>query len=97
MRHVKTTWTAAAVAAALGATVGFAEATPQMLTAAKGAGMPVKNCQYCHTEAVPKKETFKPESLNDRGKYLLADKDQRKLKAVDMEKLKDFPGGKDQK
>lgn len=72
-------------------------ATPQQFTDAKKAGMPAKNCQYCHTEAVPKKETFKPESLNDRGKYLLTDMQTRKLKAPDIEKLKDFPGGKEQK
>jgi hypothetical protein len=26
--------------------------------------MPVKNCQYCHVSAVPKKETFKSEDMN---------------------------------
>jgi hypothetical protein len=59
--------------------------------------MPAKNCQYCHMEAMPKKDSFKPEALNDRGRFLMADKDTRKLKAVDIQKLKDFPGGKEQK
>ena len=77
--------------------VGLAEATPLMLTDAKKAGMPAKNCQYCHTEAVPKKETFKPEELNDRGKWLFADLQARKLKEPDVAKLKDYPGGKEQK
>ena len=59
--------------------------------------MPVKNCQYCHTEALPKKETFKPEELNERGKWLQADMKTRNLKEPDMAKLKDYPGGKEQK
>ena len=77
--------------------VSGAWATSQMLADAKKAGMPAKNCQYCHMEAMPKKDSFKPEALNDRGKFLMADKDTRKLKAVDIQKLKDFPGGKEQK
>ena len=63
-------------------------ACSQMLAEAKKAGMPAKSCQYCHTKAVP--------ALNDRGKFLLEDKQARNLKAVDIDKLKDFPGGKEQ-
>jgi hypothetical protein len=70
--------------------VGAALASPQLVGAAKKAGLPATNCQYCHTEAMPKKETFKPESLNDRGKFLLDDKKARNLKTVDVEKLKNF-------
>ena len=77
--------------------IAHAWATPQMLVGAKKAGMPAKNCQYCHTVAMPKKESFKPDELNDRGKFLFTDMQQRKLKAADVEKLKDFPGGKEQK
>jgi len=77
--------------------IGAAWATPQLLVDTKKAGMPAKSCQYCHTEALPKKDTFKPETLNDRGKFLLTDMQTRKLKAPDLEKLKDFPGGKEQK
>jgi len=69
---------------------GNAFATPPMLAAAKKAGLPATNCQYCHTEAVPKKDTFKPEALNERGKFLMSDMKQRNLKAVDVEKLKEF-------
>jgi len=87
----------AALLVSAGAGVDLAAATPQMLSDAKKGGMPAKNCQYCHTETVPKKETFKPESLNDRGKFLLTDMQQRKLKAPDLEKLKDYPGGTEQK
>ena len=77
----------------LGVALGSAWASPEMVAAAKKAGMPANNCQYCHTEALPKKETFKPEALNDRGKYLLADMQKRNLKSPDVGSLKDFPGG----
>jgi len=94
---VATGWIVGAMCVSLGVGIGTVGATPQMLTAAKTAGMPAKNCQYCHTEALPKKDTFKPESLNERGKFLLADMQQRGLKAPDVDKLKDYPGGKEQK
>jgi len=81
----------------LGVGAGVALASPSMVAKAKGMGMPAKNCQYCHTDAAPKKETFKPETLNERGKWLYDDQQARKLKAPDLEKLKDFPGGKEQK
>ena len=74
--------------------IGAAWATVQMLTDAKKAGMPAKGCQYCHSEAMPKKGTL---SLNDRGKFLMTDMQTRGLKAPDMKKLNDFPGGKEQK
>jgi hypothetical protein len=77
--------------------IAGAWATPQLFVEAKKAGMPAKNCQYCHTVAMPKKEDFKPDELNDRGKFLLTDMQQRKLKTPDTQKLKDFPGGKEQK
>ena len=73
---------------------GIASATSQMLAEAKKAGIPAKNCQYCHTEALPKKDTFKPESLNDRGKFLMTDMQKRNLKAPDVSKLKEFTGDK---
>ena len=85
------------VAVSLGIGTGMAVASPQMVAKAKGMGMPAKNCQYCHTDSAPKKDTFKPESLNERGKYLYDDMQARKLKTADLEKLKDFPGGKEQK
>ena len=77
--------------------VSGAWATSQMLADAKKAGMPAKNCQYCHTQATPKKESFKPDELNDRGKFLMTDMQTRNFKKVDIQKLKDFPGGKEQK
>lgn len=85
------------LAVSLGVGTGVALASAPMVGKAKGMGMPVKNCQYCHTDSAPKKETFKPEALNERGKWLYDDMQARKLKAPDLEKLKDFPGGKEQK
>jgi hypothetical protein len=74
-----------------------ASATPQLLTESKKAGMPAKNCQYCHSTAMPKKETFKADELNDRGKSMIAEKDKQKAKAAKADWLKNYPGGKDQK
>jgi hypothetical protein len=70
-----------------------AHATPQLFSEAKSSGMPVKNCQYCHVSTLPKKETFKPEDLNPRGKWLLGEKDKTKSPNVNAEWLKKYPGG----
>jgi hypothetical protein len=83
----------APIAVTIAATVigpGATLASPPILAAAVKAGIPAKDCQYCHTEASPKKETYKPETLNDRGKFLMTDKQQRNLKTVDVEKLKEL-------
>lgn len=69
-------------------------ATPQMVKQAKDAGMPAQNCQYCHVAAMPKKEGFKPDDLNERGKWLLNEKDKLKAKEIKAEWLKNYPGGK---
>jgi hypothetical protein len=74
-----------------------AVANPEMIGKVKQAGYPAQNCQYCHVSAVPKKETYKPEDLNDRGKWLAAEKTKQNAKAVSVDWLKDYPGGKDQK
>ena len=58
---------------------------------AKAAGVDAKNCQYCHIAAMPKKESH---DLNDRGKWLVAEKDKRGAKTVDGAWLKDYPGDK---
>jgi hypothetical protein len=71
-----------------------AGATPQMVSQAKAAGFPAQNCQYCHTVAMPKKEGFKPDELNERGKWLLSEKDKLKASEVKPEWLKTYPGGK---
>ena len=46
---------------------------------------------------MPKKETFKPYELNDRGKFLVDDQKKRNLKQSDVEALKNFPGTADKK
>jgi hypothetical protein len=69
-----------------------AAATPQMIKQAKDAGFPAQNCQYCHVAAMPKKEGFKPDDLNERGKWLLMEKDKQKAKDVKAEWLKNYPG-----
>jgi hypothetical protein len=69
-------------------------ATPQLLTQAKSAGMPAQNCQYCHVAAMPKKEGFKPDDLNERGKWLLGEKDKQKAKEIKADWLKNYPAGK---
>lgn len=74
-----------------------ASATSQLLTEAKKQGMPAQNCQYCHVSKVPSKSTFKPEDLNERGKWLMTEKERQKAKDVKVEWLKEFPGGKEQK
>ena len=82
--------TAGMVVVAL-AGAGVSLAQPPTLAEAKKAGFPAKNCQYCHTQALPKKETFKPDTdLNDRGKFLLADMQKRDLKKPDVQVLKEY-------
>ena len=71
-----------------------AGATLPMIRQAKDAGFPAQNCQYCHVAALPKKEGFKPDDLNERGKWLLAEKDRQKVKEVKAEWLKTYPGSK---
>ena len=56
---------------------------------AKAAGVDVKNCQSCHTAALPKKDSH---DLNDAGKWLVAEKDKRGAAKVDGAWLKDYPG-----
>jgi flagellar motor component MotA len=90
-------WGAIAVVAAIFGVTTSALASPPMLAKAKEKGYPAQNCQYCHVSKLPKKDGFTPEDLNERGKWMLADKDKQKAKAADVESLKTFPGGKEQK
>jgi hypothetical protein len=46
---------------------------------------------------MPKKDTFKPEALNERGKFLMEDQKKRNLKEPDPAALKNFPGAADKK
>jgi hypothetical protein len=66
---------------------GTASATLEMQKKAKAGGFPATNCMYCHNEKLPKKGAV---THNDRGKWLLAEKDKQKAKAVDPAWLKDY-------
>jgi hypothetical protein len=56
---------------------------------AKELGFPVENCLYCHNEKLPKKDAV---THNERGKWLIAEKEKRGVKEVDPAWLKDYPG-----
>ncbi len=58
---------------------------------AKELGFPAQTCLYCHNEKLPKKGAV---SHNDRGKWLIAEKQKRQAKEVDPSWLKDYPGDK---
>ena len=58
---------------------------------AKELGFDATNCMYCHNEKLPKKGAV---TYNDRGKWLLSEKDKRKAKEVDVAWLKDYPADK---
>lgn len=66
---------------------GTASATIDMQKKAKAAGVEAQNCLYCHGEKLPKKGAS---TYNERGKWLMAEKDKRKAKAVDVSWLKDY-------
>jgi hypothetical protein len=70
---------------------GTSTATMDMQKKARDAGFKVENCMYCHVDKLPKKDAS---TLNDRGKWLVAEKDKRKAKEVDVTWLKDYPGDK---
>jgi hypothetical protein len=70
---------------------GTSRATLEIQKKAKDAGFKVENCMYCHNEKLPKKGAV---THNDRGKWLIAEKEKRGAKEVDPAWLKDYPGDK---
>ena len=72
---------------------GTSTADMEIQKQAKAAGVDAKNCQYCHTVSLPKKEAGQHE-LNDLGKWLVAEKDKKGAKKVDGAWAKDYPGNK---
>jgi hypothetical protein len=75
---------------ALGAfltTGGTANATLDLQKKAKAAGFEATSCLYCHNQKLPKKGAV---THNNRGQWLLAEKDKRKAKEVDVAWLKDY-------
>jgi hypothetical protein len=79
---------ATVVAIGLGAALGGpAWATMPIMKKAKDSGVAAAKCNYCHNEALPKKGAS---TLNDRGKWLLAEKNKRKAAEIDGAWLKDY-------
>ena len=81
------------LALALAAAVLLAGATPSHATLviqkkAKEAGFPAANCLYCHNEKLPVKG--KAVTHNERGTFLVKQKEAKKVKEVDVAWLKDF-------
>jgi hypothetical protein len=80
-----------AVAAALGlawaAGAGIASATLPMQKQAKDAGVQGVACITCHGEKMPKKGAS---TLNEKGKWLVSEKDRRKAKEIDGAWLKEY-------
>jgi hypothetical protein len=76
--------------AALGLVCGAAapaRATLEMQTKAKKAGIAAANCQYCHNEKLPRKGAS---TNNDRGKWLVAQKEAKQAKEIDVAWLKEY-------
>jgi hypothetical protein len=74
-----------------------ASATPLLFSQATKQGMPAKGCQYCHVSKMPQKNSYNPDDLNDRGKWLMTEKGKQGAKDVKAEWLEQYPGGKEQK
>ncbi len=64
-----------------------ARATLEMQKKAKDAGIPAANCQYCHVEKLPKKGAT---TNNERGKWLVEQKQAKKAKDIDVTWLKEY-------
>jgi hypothetical protein len=77
----------AAIALGVGLVAGQAMASMDIQKKAKALGYPATNCLYCHGEGLPKKDKF---TLNDRGKWLDAEREKRKEKSADASWLKDY-------
>jgi hypothetical protein len=85
-RMLMATCLAAAGAWALSA--GHASASMPMVKKAKDAGITqVQNCQSCHVDKLPKKESHK---VNERGQWLLDQKAKKNAKEIDVTWLKDY-------
>jgi len=91
----KTTVGLAAATLAVGLVLGIAgraDATLEMQKKAKAAGFAEStNCLYCHNEKLPRKGAV---TNNERGKWLVTEKDKQKAKDIKGDWLKNYPGGK---
>jgi hypothetical protein len=66
---------------------GSVFATMPMQKKAKELGFAATGCTYCHVEKLPKKGAA---ACNDRGKWLIAEKERRKAAEIDVAWLKDY-------
>lgn len=88
MRRIALAFAAGSLALGLVlAGAGRADATLEMQKKAKEAGFAAANCQYCHVEKLPKKDAV---THNARGKWMIAQKEAKKAKEVDVSWLKDY-------
>ena len=78
---------AGAAALVCGLVPGPAWATLEMQKQAKAAGATVTGCMDCHTAKMPKKDSA---DLNDKGKWLVTQKTEKKAEKVDGAWLKDY-------
>ena len=89
---VRTGFVAGALAGGLAlftAFPGTAHATLDMQKKAREQGFKDANCLYCHNEKLPSKGKV---THNERGKWLVAQKDAKKAKEVDIAWLKEYTG-----
>ena len=73
--------------AVLVAVAASSHATMPLMKKAKDGGFPATNCQYCHVEKLPMKGKV---THNERGEFLVKQKEAKKVKEVDVAWLKDF-------
>jgi hypothetical protein len=67
---------------------GAASASMPMVKRAKELGITsVQNCQSCHVDKLPKKDAHK---VNERGQWLVDQKEKRKAKEIDVAWLKEY-------
>jgi len=78
---------AAVVATAFLLAATPSQATMPIMKQAKDAGFPAANCLYCHAEKLPMKGKV---TNNERGTFLMKQKEAKKAKVVDVAWLKDF-------
>jgi hypothetical protein len=93
MGRITAVLAAGAVAAGLVLGVpGRARATMDMQKKAKAAGFAeATTCLYCHNEKLPKKGAV---TQNERGKWLVEQKEKKGAKDIDVAWLKDFTPAK---
>jgi len=65
----------------------LSHATMPIQKKAKEAGFPSTNCLFCHNEKMPAKGKV---TNNERGEFLVKQKEAKKAKEVDVAWLKDF-------